>query len=343
MGFWKHLLFATTMVALAQAPAPKADATVAERLRQDVTFLASPELKGRGNGYPELDQAARRIEGELKALGLVTQVQRFPFIAKVARERQGATLIQGANPRPLAWGKDIEALGLSGDAAFQNRDLVFLGYGVQVAGGYDDLAGFDLKDKVAVISRAVPDLDVFARLPRGERGLLARLKRLEAAKVAGVIVLEEGGLRPLQREEGPVKLEIPVVGVTAEALDGACGDLAASFKTIKDTGKPASRVPGTTLSLELKMRREEALSSAPTWTTSAWASATAWAAPRPAAWCTQAQTTTPPAPPWWWSWPGSSSWPDRNAPSCCCISAARRRGCSAPATGSSTRRRRWRA
>ena len=259
---WKPLLFAATLVAQAQAPASKADVATEKRLRRAVTYLASPELKGRGNGYPELDQAARRIESELKALGLKTQIQRFPFIAKVVRERQEASLIQGDSPRSLVWGKDIEALGLSGDASFRGKALAFLGYGVQIPGGYDDLAGIDLKDRVAVISRTVPDLDAFSHLPRGERSLLARLKKLETAKVAGVIVLEENGLRPLQREEGPVKVDVPVLGMTTESLGGACGDLAARFKRIKETGQPASQdfiqAPWTALSLELKLRREEA-------------------------------------------------------------------------------------
>jgi len=261
MRSWMPVLFAATLVAHAQAPISKADAATEKRMRRDVNFLASPELKGRGNGYPELEVAARRIEGELKALGLKTQIQRFPFIAKVVRERQEAILLQGETTRPLVWGKDIEALGLSGDADFKGKTLTFLGYGIQIPGGYDDFAGLDLKDRVVVIARSIPDLDAFAHLPRGERSLLARLKKLETAKVAGVIVLEEGGLRPLQREEGPVKVEVPVLGMTAESLGGACGDLAARFQTIKDSGKPASQeavqsVPAT-LSLALKLRREE--------------------------------------------------------------------------------------
>ena len=262
MGSWIHALFAATLMAHAQAPATKAEVAVETRLRRDVTFLASPELKGRGNGYPELDVAARRIEGELKALGLQTQIQRFPFIAKVARESQEASLIHGDSPRLLVWGKEIEALGLSGDGDFRTKALAFLGYGIQTPGGYDDLAGIELQGRVAVIARSVPDLEVFAHLPRGERSLLARLKRLESAQVAGVIVLEEGVLRPLQREEGPVKMDIPVVGMTVEGLGRSCGDLASRFKTIQETGKPASQdfvmAPWTALSLKLKLRREEA-------------------------------------------------------------------------------------
>jgi len=263
MGSRMHVLFAAALVVQAQAPASKADLEAEARLRRDVTFFASPELKGRGNGTPELELAAKRIEGELKALGLRTQIQGFPFIARVVRERGAASLIQGDNPRSLVWGKDIEALGYSGDASFPARALAFLGYGVQIPGGYDDLVGLELKDRVVLMARTVPDIEAFSHLPRGERSLLARLKRLEAAKVAAVIVLEEGGLRPLQREEGPVKMDIPVLGMTLEALGEAGGDLAARLKAIKTAGKPSSKdfiqAPWTALSLQLKLRREEAL------------------------------------------------------------------------------------
>ncbi|MBK8790008.1 MAG: M28 family peptidase [Holophagaceae bacterium] len=261
MNAWKPVLFATTLVLQAQAPASKAEAATEKRLRRDVTYLAAPERKGRGNGYPELDQAARRIEGELKPSASRLRSSASPFIARWFAG-EGGLLIQGDSPRSLVWGRDIEALGLSGDASFRTKALAFLGYGVQIPGGYDDLAGIELKDRVVVISRTVPDLDAFAHLPRGERGLLARLKKLETARVAGVIVLEEHGLRPLQREEGPVKVDIPVLGMTFDGLGGACGDLAARFKRIKESGKPASQdfiqAPWTALSLDLKLRREEA-------------------------------------------------------------------------------------
>ena len=262
MGSRFHILFAATLAVCAQTPVSKADAATEARLRRDVAYLASPELKGRGNGSPELDRAARRAEGELKALGLRTRIQWFPFLVKVARAAQEATLVQGDSPRALVWGRDIEALGLSADADFRNKALAFIGYGVQVPGGYDDCAGIDLKGRVAVISRTVPELVALAHLPRIERTLPARLKKLEAAQVAGVIVLEEGGLQPLGLEEGQVQLRVPVVAMTLDSLAGACGDLAGRFKAIQDTGKPASRdfilAPWTALSLSLKLRRDEA-------------------------------------------------------------------------------------
>ncbi|WP_243300590.1 M28 family peptidase [Geothrix oryzisoli] len=258
MGPWITAFLAATLV----AQAPPAGSTAESRLRREVAFLASPELKGRGNGYPELDRAAAHLLREWKALGLKAQIQRFPFIAKVVREEQGALLSQGETGRTLAWGRDIEAFGYSGDADFRMKPLAFLGYGVRIPGGYDDLAGIEVRDRVAVIARTLPDTEVFAHLPRGERSLLARIKRLESAKAAAVLVLEDGPARPLQREEGPVQLAIPVLSLGADAIGTACGDLQARFKAIRETGRPASQdfiyAPWTTLTLRLKLRREEA-------------------------------------------------------------------------------------
>ncbi|WP_306591678.1 M28 family peptidase [Geothrix sp. 21YS21S-4] len=256
MAPWIPVLLAASF--LAGAPVAQESAAAA-RMRRDVAFLASPELKGRGNGYPELDRAADRIAGEWKKLGLKAEIQRFPFIARIVREQQEAVVAAGNERRTLVWGRDVEALGLSADADFGAAPLVFAGYGVQIPGGYDDLAGLDLKGRVVVISRAVPDLDAFAHLPRGERSLLVRLKRLEAAQAAAVLVLEDGGPRPLQREEGPVKGGIPALGITPEALGTACGDLSARFRTMRETGRPsAPEASSASFSLKLKLRREEA-------------------------------------------------------------------------------------
>jgi len=263
MRSWKCLVLVSAAAALlaagSSAPNP---ARVEARLRQDVTFLASPELKGRGNGYPELDRAAKHIAGALRAMGLKPLIQRFPFVARIERVEAGAQLSKGDLGHSLVWGKDVEAMGFSADAEFQNKALAFVGFGLQVPGGYDDLAGIELKDRVAVIARAVPDLPAFAHLPRGERSLLARLKRLENAKVAAVIVLDDGPLHPPQREEGPVRLDLPVLVMPPATLAADCGDLPARLQKIRDTGQPQSQdfiyAPWTTLSLDLKLNRIEA-------------------------------------------------------------------------------------
>ena len=177
----------------------------------------------------------------------------------VTRVAQGALLTHGEESRELVWGRDIEATGLSGDGEFHQKPLIFAGYGVRIPGGYDDLAGLELKGRVVVIARVLPDLEPFAGLPERERSLLARLRRLEEAKAVAVLILESGSPHPL-RQEGAEQLGIPVLSLGRDALGSACGDLQGRLKAIRDTRRPASQdfiyAPWTTLTLKLKLRRE---------------------------------------------------------------------------------------
>jgi len=236
-----------------------AQAPLEKRFEEDLAFLAGPALKGRGNGYPELDQAAQFLVRGYEALGLKATVQRFSFVDRIARTTGHATL---GKDIPLVWGKDVEAAGFSADAAFVDKPLVFGGYGLK-AMGYDDLEGLELKGKVVLIARRVPDLPAFATLGRMEKSVLARAQRLQKAGAAAVVVLEEEDHpRILAREEGPLKLEVPVLSIPAHVFSPCCGDLAGRLRLIADTGKPQSldfsANPKACLRVELSLDRHQA-------------------------------------------------------------------------------------
>src|ERR1043165_5907958 len=50
----------------------------------DIKFLASPEMKGRATGSPELEKAASWIAGRFKEFGLKTSLQAFPVTTEAA-------------------------------------------------------------------------------------------------------------------------------------------------------------------------------------------------------------------------------------------------------------------
>src|ERR1700733_9286140 len=50
----------------------------------DIKFLASPEMKGRATGSPELEKAASWIAGRFKEFGLKTSLQPFPVTTEAA-------------------------------------------------------------------------------------------------------------------------------------------------------------------------------------------------------------------------------------------------------------------
>lgn len=239
-----------------------AETPVERRIRTDLTYLASPELKGRGNGDPELERAADFLVQTYRKLGMKVRVERYPFVKGVERLQGVARLGKGDDAGTvLRWGRDIEAYGFSADAEFQHRALAFVGYGLALA-EHDDLSGIDLKRKVAVILAKIPDGHAFAGLDKIERGLPARVKKLQQAGASAVIVVEEADqARALRREEGPSRLDLPVLSVTLKALTPVCDGLEARIARLRAEGKPQSRdyvlAPWTFLNLDLKLKAQE--------------------------------------------------------------------------------------
>lgn len=224
------------------------------RLGKDLAFLASPDLKGRGNGTPELRKAADFVARRHRTLGLKPMTTTFPFPAKVE-----VTEVRAAFGEK-AWtpGRDIQPLGASGDGTLEGKALVFLGYGVKV-GAYDEFKGLDLHGRVAVLRRRVPDLPAFAHLSPVERGLTYRLRRAQEAGAAAVLVVEEeDAARPTRLEETAAPLAIPALSVRKALLEEAFG-LQARFQAIADSGQPqaADGADLPRLALKVALRREE--------------------------------------------------------------------------------------
>jgi hypothetical protein len=88
------------------------------------------------------------------------------------------------------------------------------------------------------------------------------VKRLQQAGASAVIVVEEGATaRKLQREDGPSRLELPVLSMTLGALAPYCDGLQERIGRLKSEGKPQSIdyvfAPWTFLNLTLKLRPVE--------------------------------------------------------------------------------------
>ena len=72
-----------------------AETPVERRIRTDLTYLSSPELKGRGNGDPELEKAADFLVQTYRKLGMKVRVERYPFVKGVERLQGVARLGKG--------------------------------------------------------------------------------------------------------------------------------------------------------------------------------------------------------------------------------------------------------
>jgi hypothetical protein len=226
----KHLRRGALIVALGLLLRP--DATFAQaqpaiaappsRTRTHVDTLASPKLEGRLTGSPGADAAAAYIEAELKRIGTKPLPGATSF--RVPFSFTSGITDEGSSVKLSGWAwltpKDVLALSFS-DAGSAAGPVVFAGYGLRVpaenGGGfvYDSYAGLDVKDKIVLVLRYVPE-----KAEREQREQLVRYSALrfkaQAARQAGakalLIVSGPNSVRP-----GEV---IPISYDTAAASSG---------------------------------------------------------------------------------------------------------------------------
>jgi aminopeptidase YwaD len=128
----------------------------------EVKYLASPELKGRATGSPELEKAATYISGLFKSFGLKPvsgNDYEQPFTVTVnahlgpdnhlASDEAGTKTVLVAK-------RDYIPFSFSSSGKMSGQ-VVFAGYGITDADRhYDDYAGIDVKGKIVLMLRHEP-------------------------------------------------------------------------------------------------------------------------------------------------------------------------------------------
>ncbi len=127
----------------------------------DVKYLASPELKGRATGSPELEVAAKFIADKFAADGLKPQMLEFPVIvgAHLGPDNHlGASLgPPGTVNVVYGAGRDFVPFSFSSSGHLAAQ-VVFAGYGVTDKDKhYDDYSGIDVTGKIVLIFRHEPN------------------------------------------------------------------------------------------------------------------------------------------------------------------------------------------
>ena len=138
----------------AQAPA----AISPEAYLAHVKYLASPELKGRATGSPELETAAGYIAAQFQSFGLKPPpggAYQQAFTTTVGA-RLGAQNRLEANAVSLKLRDDFVPFSFSSSGTV-SAPVVFAGYGITANEyHYDDYAGLDVKDKFVLLIRHEP-------------------------------------------------------------------------------------------------------------------------------------------------------------------------------------------
>src|SRR5665213_1601349 len=133
-----------------------------------IKYLASPQLKGRATGSPEIEKAAAYIAGQFRSFGLqpldgksAADIKNYElaFPAELGAKLgpDNAFSYRDGSPREtLREGQDFVPFTFSTNGKFHGQ-VVFAGYGITAKEhNYDDYAGIDVKDKLVLILRHEP-------------------------------------------------------------------------------------------------------------------------------------------------------------------------------------------
>ncbi len=282
LGFFVCALGLVSLVAQSAHTQNAKEDPVLERMRKDITYLASEECEGRGVGTKGLDKAAEYIADQFKKAGLKpggingTYFQPFPFATNATLDGDSSlTLIgPGEKDRVLKQGTDFQVMGTSASAKL-TAPVVFVGYGVTARGiKYDDYAGVDVKDKIVIALRRLPRWNDKAKPFDGANkdelaGLEIKQFRAQAAKAAAVILVNDASeakdaLIPFATmSKGIITVGIPFLQLKREILDemlrdGAGKKLEEIEKDIDANLKPQSAsLKNWQMTLNVKVKRTE--------------------------------------------------------------------------------------
>jgi hypothetical protein len=210
----------------------------AERYVGHIRFLASPEMKGRASGSPELDKAAQYIAAQYRALGLSPAPGRDflqPFevttSARLGKGNHFEFTLSGRS-RSLDLTKEFVPFNFSSSAKVSGS-VVFCGYGITAPEyNYDDYAGLDVKGKlVLVLSHEPQEYDansVFeGKVYTDHAQFYSKAANARSHGARGVILIsdrfnhktDKDALETFGRSDGPPDAGIPYIQIKEDLVE----------------------------------------------------------------------------------------------------------------------------
>ncbi|MBI4460111.1 MAG: M28 family peptidase [Acidobacteria bacterium] len=205
--------------------------------------MSSPELKGRGDGSPELDQAADYIAEEFRKADLqfLTGTPFQPFRAVVGADlgTNNSLVLLGSPNRSYRPTQDFLPFSFSSSGT-RSASLAFVGYGITASEyQYDDYAGIDVRGKAVIVLRHEPQENDASSVFRGKEttrhaALVAKaINARNRGAVAMLLVNDplnhgDDNLEPFGRIRGPSDTGIQVLHVKRDVVE----------QWLKPSGKP---------------------------------------------------------------------------------------------------------
>ena len=194
-----------------------------------VKVLASDDMEGRETGSAGLRHAEAYIVEQLQADGLEPAGASGFYQPIKFESRQ---VVESGSSLVLVNRKQVEPLSFIDDAFFSTRvdlapsveaPLVFAGYGLSIPEkNYNDLAGLDLKGKVAVIVSGAP-ADIPGALASHYQSAAERWKALRKAGAVGTVTILNPASMDIPWERISVNRTHPSMGLRGAEFEETAG------------------------------------------------------------------------------------------------------------------------
>ena len=204
-----------------------------DKLMEHLRYLASDELQGRGNGSPELEQAAHYIAELFREYGLLPAGNQQTYFQELdvgmgrslGPENQ-VILETGTEQIQLQVQRDYVPLTSGPDAVVQGP-LVFAGFGISAPElEYDDYRDLDVGGKIVLIFEHEPQEQAEESRFEGREltphaTVLHKVMNARKRGAVGVILLSDGfnhppGQKPRSRRPRVESIGIPSIRLTPE-------------------------------------------------------------------------------------------------------------------------------
>jgi aminopeptidase YwaD len=232
----------------------------------DVTYLASPELKGRATGSPELEKAAQFIAGKFTAAGLKPQMLEFPVVVGAHLGPGNHLSSNNGGPGTInslyEEGRDFVPFSFSSSGHLAG-EVVFAGYGVtDNEEHYDDYAGIDVTGKIVMIFRHEPreGVEFSSHAAFTEKAVNAKMHGAKGVILVNDVFAHDGKdeLPKFTVAAGPTDAGVFFVQVKEAIAEGwfEGQSLKDAYEAIKKDGQPHSFTLKTSVSIDADVQRD---------------------------------------------------------------------------------------
>ena len=230
-----------------------------------VQVLADDKLEGRNVGTPGYDKAVDYVESQFKAIGLKpggTSGFRQPIKFEnrsFATAQPQLALIRDGKEESLALGQDASLNARGELEGSLEAGMVFIGYGLSIPeAGWDDLAGVNLRGKIAVYVNAFPPIKVSDNVKSHAN---TADERWAAAKRAGAIGIASMPIPAAAPAAAPTPpgTAAPAAPAPAPAGQGRGGATPAPAPVVVLADRDVQNISGQKVSLSITQRGAQKL------------------------------------------------------------------------------------